>query len=599
MPQRKPSQDFFGSQFNLPETESKVLAFWAANSVFEKSVEGRKRGPRFVFYEGPPGANGRPGIHHVLSRVLKDIIIRYKSLRGYYVPRRGGWDTHGLPVELAAEKELGITSKKQIEEYGIAAFNKKCKELVFLYKSEWERLTDRIGYWLDLKNAYATYQPTYIETLWWILKQISDKKFLYQGHNVIPWCPRCGTGLSSHELNQPGAYHEVTDMSLFVKFKLVPGQKIGRFTTDDHTYILSWTTTPWTLPGNVALAVGKDIDYQAVRLHHEHAPNDEVTRAPEETLILAQQRIPDALQHPSTSGEYWKGAQLVGLEYEPLFDIPALQSDRSHRVYEADFVTTEDGTGVVHTAVMYGVDDYNLGKKAGLPQVHTVDPDGTFNKLVSQLAGMPAKSPETEKKILNYLRAHGLLFRKMAFAHEYPHCWRCDTPLLYYARDAWFIAMSKLRKQMLTRNNTVRWVPEHIKNGRFGEWLRDAKDWNLSRERYWGTPLPVWRCDACHRQEVIGGIDDLGDRMGGARNEYWIMRHGYSDHNARVPSHRKRQGACGTHRGIAEEPEDRSHHRLRLSARTGDGAYRGGYDRAAYGLIRSPASRAELRLVVR
>ncbi len=520
MPEQHASHDFFGSSFNLPETEEQVLAFWEANGVFKKSVEGRKKGPRFVFYEGPPGANGRPGIHHVLPRVLKDVIVRYKSLRGYYVPRRGGWDTHGLPVEIAAEKELGIKSKKEIDSFGIAAFNEKCQQIVWQYKDEWERLTARIGYWLDMKNAYVTYEPHYIESLWWVVKQISDKGFLYQGHKVIPWCPRCGTGLSSHELAQ--GYKEVTDVSIFAKFKLLPRQKIGRFMTDDHTYILSWTTTPWTLPGNVALAVGANIEYQAVRV----GEGDDA-----QTLILAQARIKDVMQQDSGIGEYWKGSQLVGLEYEPLFDIPELQNDKSHRVYAADFVTTEEGTGVVHTAVMYGVDDYELGKKVGLPQVHTVETDGTFSKIVPELSGMSVKDPETEKAIMIYLKKRGFMLRQQKYDHEYPHCWRCGTPVLYYARTAWFVAMSKLRAQLQKRNNTVNWIPAHIKQGRFGEWLKDAKDWNFSRERYWGTPLPVWVCDMCKRHEVIGSIDELGTRMGGSQNQYWIMRHGHAESN--------------------------------------------------------------------
>ncbi len=498
---------------NLPQSEERILEFWKKNKIFEKSLESRKSGKRpFVFYEGPPYANGKPGIHHVLARVYKDIILRYKSMRGYYVPRKAGWDTHGLPVEIAAEKALGLKSKKDIEKFGIEKFNEEAKKAVWIYKDEWENLTRRIGYWLDLKNAYITCSSDYVETLWWILARISKRGLLYKAHKVVPWCPRCGTALSSHELAQ--GYKEVEDQSVYVKFKLKKGQKIGKFTTDDKTFILSWTTTPWTLPGNVALAVGKDINYAITELNGEK--------------IIAAANLREKLELPS-GGEAIKGKALVGLAYEPLFDVVKLQNAKSHRVYEAGFVTTEDGTGVVHTAVMYGEDDYELGKKVGLPQHHTVGEDGKFTKEVKGFADLYAKSKETEEKIFEYLKKKNFLFKMEAYRHEYPFCWRCGSAVLYYARTSWFIAMSKLRKNLLKSNGTINWVPSHIKEGRFGEWLKEAKDWNLSRERYWGAPMPVWECAKCGETEVIGSLDELSKRAGGSNNKYWVMRHGESE----------------------------------------------------------------------
>ncbi|MEK7094249.1 MAG: class I tRNA ligase family protein [Patescibacteria group bacterium] len=502
--------------FKLPEVEEEVLKFWDKEQIFEKSLVRRKGKKPFVFYEGPPYANGRPGIHHVLARTYKDIILRFRSMRGYYVPRRAGWDTHGLPVEIAAEKALGLKSKKDIEKFGIELFNQKAKEAVWLYKDEWEALTNRIGYWLDLKNAYITYENEYIESLWWILKKLSDKKLLFQGHKVVPWCTRCGTALSSHELAQ--GYKEVKDQSAYVKFKLKPGQKIGSWETGDRSYILAWTTTPWTLPGNVALAVGENIEYQSVQIK-----GDQVWYASESTM--------KELGH---DGKKVKGKNLVGLEYEPLFDVEKLQNENSHKIYGASFVTTTDGTGVVHIAPMYGEDDYKLGIAMELPQYHTVSEDGRFVSGVPGLSGMIAKdhadsAKETEAKIFEILDKGGNLFDKKEYVHEYPFCWRCGTAVIYYARTSWFIGMSKLKQELLSRNAKINWIPQHIKDGRFGEWLREVKDWNLSRERYWGVPLPVWQCNQCHETKVIGGADELNKTQGGSRNEYLVMRHGQSE----------------------------------------------------------------------
>ena len=515
---------FFGDALKLPELEEKVLSFWNDNRIFEKSVEARRRGKPFVFYEGPPTANGRPGIHHVLTRSFKDIVLRYRTMRGFFTPRRGGWDTHGLPVELQVEKQLGLSSKRDIEEYGIAEFNRKCRESVWEFKDEWEKLTRRVGFWLDLDDPYITYENEYIETLWYIIKQFSLKKLLYKGHKVVPWCTRCGTSLSSHELGQPGAYKTVSVTSVYVKVKLKPGQKIANFTTDDRTYILSWTTTPWTLPGNVALAVGQKLAYSLVEANGD-------------TLVVSQDS-PLGKELRGAKGKV-RGKDLIGLSYKQLFDIPSLRNDKSHKVYAADFVTTEDGTGVVHTAVMYGEDDYQLGTKVGLPQRHMVDEAGKFTKEVpEELSGLYVRSEEAEQQIIGHLTRKGFLFREEKYEHEYPHCWRCGTPLLYYARSSWFVKMSALRAKLLAGNKTINWLPSHVKEGRFGEWLREVKDWNFSRSRYWGTPLPIWECGKCGRQEVVGSISELS-KHAKFPNEFLFLRHGEATHNLK--------DLCGPH----------------------------------------------------
>jgi len=519
--------DFLGSgEFSLPQSEERVLNFWNERNIFEKSVTknaAKKKSAKakeFIFYEGPPTANGRPGVHHILSRAFKDVIPRYKTMQGFCVPRKGGWDTHGLPVEIQVEKQLGLKSKKEIEQYGVAAFNKKCRESVWEFKDEWERMTKRMGFWLDLKDPYITYESEYMETLWWIIAQFWQKKFLYKGHRVVPWCPRCGTALSSHELAQ--GYKEVTDNSVYIKFKLKPSQKIGNFTTDDKTYILSWTTTPWTLPGNVALAVGEKISYAALRV-----------KGAQELYIVASDLVKTVFKEEEVEIVHndIKGKDFLGLEYEPLFDIKPLQKEKSYKIYPADFVTTTDGTGVVHTAVMYGEDDYVLGKQIGLPEHHTVSEDGKFTKDVPGFEGMYVKSKETEEKIFEHLKKQGNFLRIESYKHEYPHCWRCGTPILYYARTSWFVAMSKLRKQLIASNETVHWVPEHIKEGRFGEWLKEAKDWNFSRERYWGTPLPIWECRGCGHTTVVDSVETLSKLTGGSANNYWVMRHGEAESN--------------------------------------------------------------------
>jgi len=538
---------------NFPEKEQEIFQYWEKNRIFEKSTKKPSSGGRFVFFEGPPTANGRPGIHHVLVRSIKDAFLRYKTMRGFLVERKAGWDTHGLPVEIAVEKELGIRSKQDIENYGIAQFNEKAKESVWRHKDEWERLTARTAFWLDLKNPYITYHNSYIESVWWIMKEIWNKKLLQKDFKVVPFCTRCGTALASHEVAQ--GYESVKENSVYLKFRLKEGQKIGEnFITDKNTYILSWTTTPWTLPGNVALAVGEDIDYYIADVEATEFSNLKKG----ETIIFSKNIKEGTLfDCPVIFGsdgranvfneeagvKKWskliirqiKGKELVGLEYEPLFDIPETQNDKSHKVYAANFVTTEDGTGVVHTAVMYGEDDYNLGNKIGLPKVHTVGEDGRFLPFVlNGLAGLAVKRKDdktTEEVIIAYLKQHNFFFKEELYTHDYPFCWRCKTPLLYYARKSWFIRMSHLRKELKEANNTVNWIPEHIKQGRFGEWLKEVKDWAISRERYWGTPLPVWECEECKSVETMGSIKELLSRSR-TKNKYIVVRHAEATANA-------------------------------------------------------------------
>jgi isoleucyl-tRNA synthetase len=493
--------------------EEEILEFWKKEQIFKKSLEKESTMGDFVFYEGPPTANGRPGIHHLEARAFKDAIPRYKTMRGYRVLRKGGWDTHGLPVELEVEKELGFSSKKQIEEYGIDRFNTKCRESVWKYLDIWNRFTERIGYWVDQENPYITYENNYIESLWNVVSEVNKKNLLYKDYKVVPWCPRCGTGLSSHELAQ--GYADIKDLSVYVKFKVI-GQ--------EHTYILAWTTTPWTLPCNVALAVGEDIDYVKIQQG-------------EIFLILAKSRL------SIVEGEYKiieekKGKDLIGLEYEPLY--PFLKDNLSDsekpklvnafKIYGASFVTTNDGTGVVHTAVMYGADDFELGTKIGLPKHHLVSDDGHFKQEAGFLAGRFVKDEETAVEIIKDLAARTLLFKKEKYEHSYPHCWRCKTPLIYFARDSWYIKMSELRDSLVKENESINWEPKYIRDGRFGEWLKDIKDWAISRERYWGTPLPLWESEDGERI-VIGSLADLKEKVKKSGNTYTFVRHGQSQSN--------------------------------------------------------------------
>ncbi|MEK7642674.1 MAG: class I tRNA ligase family protein [Patescibacteria group bacterium] len=484
--------------------EEEILEFWKQNEIFEKSLEKESPKGNFVFYEGPPTANGKPGIHHLEARAFKDLIPRYKTMRGYHVRRKGGWDTHGLPVELQVEKQLGLKSKKEIEKFGIAEFNKKCKESVWEYLDVWQKFTDRIGFWIDQKDPYITYKNEYIESVWSILKKVNEKELLYKDYKVVPWCPRCGTALSSHELAQ--GYETVKDLSVYVKLKIVGFP---------NAYFLAWTTTPWTLPGNVALAVGKGIEYVEAKV------GDEI-------LVLAKEKL------SVISADYeiiatHKGGEMVGMQYEPLYEFSP-KNENSHKVYTADFVTTEDGTGIVHTAVMYGQDDFVLGTQMSLPKFHTVDDTGHFINGTGFLEGKFVKDEETAVDIIKDLAHQNLLFKKEKYEHTYPHCWRCKTPLIYYARDSWYIRMSELRNELVKENEKINWEPSYIKEGRFGEWLREIKDWAISRERYWGTPLPIWQ-DGKGKNVVIGSIDELKSKTKKSGNKYFVMRHGEAEHN--------------------------------------------------------------------
>ena len=504
--------------------EDKILEFWQENQIFEQSLKKPSPKGEYIFYEGPPTANGRPGIHHFLARIFKDAIPRYKTMRGYHVARKAGWDTHGLPVENQVEKALGLANKKEIEKYGVEKFNEACKESVWEYQSEWEAMTARMGYWLDMKDPYITYEPQYMESVWNILKTVDEKNLLFKDYKIIPWCPRCGTSLSSHELAQ--GYQDVKDISVTAAFK-VTGSTVN---FPENTFILAWTTTPWTLFGNVSLAVGNDINYVLV---------EDSTRESKH-FILAEDRLSFAYPDQSSIkivGTY-KGSDLVGTKYQPLFPYAAEmikdqttpeQFSKAYTVYDADFVTTSDGTGVVHTAVMYGADDFELGTKLGLPKVHMVNPDGTYKEGLKDFTGRFVKDEQVTIDILKELTAYTGLFSKLKFEHSYPHCWRCSTPMIYYARDSWFIGMSQLAETLQTENEKINWNPSHIKEGRFGEWLRGLKDWGLSRERYWGTPLPIWESEEGGRI-TIGSLEELKTYSIKPIVDLVLIRHGFGTH---------------------------------------------------------------------
>jgi isoleucyl-tRNA synthetase len=492
---------------SFPDLEDAVLERWRAEDVFGRSLANRADAPVWSFFEGPPTANGRPGAHHVLARVFKDIYPRYRTMTGYRVPRKAGWDCHGLPVELEVEKQLGIASKDEIEDFGIAEFNQRCRESVFEYVEEWDKLTERIGFWIDLENPYVTLEDSYIESVWWSLRQLWDKDRLYEGHKVVPYCPRDGTPLSSHEVAQ--GYKDVEDASIYVRFDLL--DEDGALSDES---LLVWTTTPWTLPGNIAVAVGPDVDYVRARLDGE-------------VLVVAAALVERVLgEHAEILGRM-KGTELLDRRYNgpifPLADGGPVGTDgsRPFRVVAGDFVTTDDGTGLVHIAPPFGEDDYRVGAANDLfdPQIagtlyNPVLPNGTFDKRVRGFEGKFVKSPEVTRELIDYLDRHGRLFREQVYEHSYPHCWRCGTPLLYYATSSWYIGTAAVKDQLLANNETIGWHPEHVKHGRFGKWLENNVDWALSRDRYWGTPLPIWRCldRECGELACIGSVAELRER---------------------------------------------------------------------------------------
>jgi len=517
------------SKVDFVQLEERILDFWKEQGAFDKSILTRQEGPHYVFYEGPPTANGSPGVHHVLARLYKDAVCRYKTMKGYHVPRKAGWDTHGLPVELEVERSLSLSGKDQIEKYGVARFNEHCRESAFKYIKQWEAMTKRIGYWLDMEQPYVTLDNSYIESCWWIIGQLWNKGLIYQGYKVTPHCPRCGTSLSSHEVAL--GYDETDDPSVWVKFRLDLSQRGGGesvrsfLSSLGSTYLLVWTTTPWTLPGNTALAVAPEASYSVLERDQEH-------------LILA-----DASREQAGLGDHKvigvvKGSDLIGLHYEPLYGIPIAytKGDKpAYRIIGGDFVSMEEGTGIVHIAPAYGEIDFEVGESEGLPLIHTVGLDGimkttpphglTPRKRSEILEGttpaiacepqaldLPGRGKfvkDADKDILNDLKSRGLLFRAETISHTYPFCWRCEAPLLYYAKQTWYIRTTAVKEKLVSGNAELGWHPDYIKHGRFGDWLENNVDWAFSRERYWGTPLNIWRCSSCDNYECVGSVNEL------------------------------------------------------------------------------------------
>lgn len=468
-------------RMSYPSMEKEILRFWKEQDIFAKSISSREGRPGFTFYEGPPTANGRPGIHHVMSRTLKDLVCRYKTMKGFQVHRKAGWDTHGLPVEIEVEKALGFKHKEDIVRYGVAEFNKKCRESVWKYKTDWEQMTEQMGYWVDLQHPYVTFENDYIESIWWALKRFYDEGMIYKGYKIQPYCPRCETPLSSHEVSL--GYEDVKDASVYIRMRLKK---------DPATSFLVWTTTPWTLISNVALAVGPDVDYVKVSHHGEF-------------LILAEARLA-ALEGEYTVVERYKGRDLAGWEYERLFDYHPVDK-KAFYVITTSFVTTEDGSGIVHVAPAYGEDDYQAARTYDLPTIHPVNKSGEFGSDVPDFQGKFVKDADAD--IIRTLKERRILYRKETITHSYPHCWRCKTPLLYYARESWYIKTTSFAQRMIDLNKEITWVPPEVGEGRFGNWLEENKDWALSRDRFWGTPLPVWVCDTCGARKCIGSVEEL------------------------------------------------------------------------------------------
>lgn len=477
------------AQVDLPALEHRILSFWQDNKVFQRSLEQSEGRPEWVFYEGPPTANGMPGAHHIEARVFKDVFPRYRTMKGYHVARKAGWDCHGLPVELAVEKELGFSGKQDIEAYGIAEFNAKCRESVTRHTDAFVELTNRMGYWVDLDQAYRTMDPSYVQSVWWSLKQIFDKGLLVQDHRVAPWCPRCGTGLSDHELAQ--GYETVVDPSVFVRFPLTSGPLA------DRAALLVWTTTPWTLVSNTAAAVHPEVTYV-------------VATDGTEQLVVAEPLLAKALGEGwEATGESFTGAEMERWAYRRPFDL--VEIENAHYVLNADYVTTEDGTGIVHQSPAFGADDLATCRKYGLPVVNPVLTDGTFAPEVPLVGGQFFK--KADEALVADLKERGLLFRHLPYEHSYPHCWRCHTALLYYAQPSWYIRTTAVKDAMIRENEATNWYPDNVKHGRFGDWLNNNIDWALSRNRYWGTPLPIWRCEENHLT-CVGSLAELSELTG-------------------------------------------------------------------------------------
>jgi isoleucyl-tRNA synthetase len=485
---------------SFPELEEQVLERWRERDVFARQIAQREGAPLWSFNEGPPTANGRPGSHHVLSRVFKDIYPRYRAMTGHRVPRKAGWDCHGLPVELEVERELGIASKAEIEAYGIAEFNARCRESVFRYVEDWNRLTERIGFWIDLDDPYVTMENDYIESVWWALRRIWDDGRLYEAYKVVPYCTRDGTALSSHEVAL--GYHDIEDPSVYVKLPIrqpAPSDRIPESPLEAGDQLLVWTTTPWTLISNAAVAAGSEIEYVRARLGGE-------------VFVLARERVEHVLGEGAEVLAHFPGEALAGTAYEPPFDYITDYGPRGHTVLLADFVSTDEGTGLVHTAIAFGEDDFRLGEQYGITLQNPVTLEGTFDERVTDFAGLGVR--DANPRIIEALDKNGRLLRAETYLHAYPHCWRCDTPLIYYAKSSWYVATTEVRDRLLAANEEIGWHPEHIKHGRFGKWLENNVDWALSRDRYWGTPLPIWECQAedCDRRFCAGSIEDLRGR---------------------------------------------------------------------------------------
>ncbi|MHB2016330.1 MAG: isoleucine--tRNA ligase [Candidatus Xenobia bacterium] len=478
----------------LPVVEERILGFWRDHDIFGKSLTGREGAPEFIFFEGPPTANGRPGVHHVQARAYKDLIPRYKTMRGYLVRRKGGWDCHGLPVELEVEKKLGINGKPNIEKYGVEPFNKQCRKSVMEYEGAWRQMTERIAFWVDVDHAYMTMTNDYIESVWWSLRQLWDKNLIYLGYKVVPYCPRCGTPLSSHEVGL--GYEDITDPSIYVRFPLQDAARLG---LQGKVSLLVWTTTPWTLPGNVAAAINPKLSYVAVQ-------------SGDETFVLGADVVEKVFaKHPHTVTQTFAASEIAGLEYEPPYR-PMPTDKKAYYVVEGSFVTAEDGTGIVHIAPAFGADDMDMARQNGLPVLRTVDEEGNMLSTVSVAPGVFFR--HANQNVIDDLKARGVLYHLENYVHSYPHCWRCDTPLMYYATNSWFINNSSRKAELQALNQKINWIPAHIKDGRYGDWLENLVDWALSRSRYWGTPLPIWLCEGCDHKEMIGSYQELSERWG-------------------------------------------------------------------------------------
>src|SRR3989344_1415365 len=515
----------------VAKREEETLKFWQDNKIFEKSLTKPASKGEFVFYDGPPFATGLPHYGHLLGSTAKDLIPRYKTMRGYHVRRRWGWDTHGLPVENIVEKKLGLKNKKEIVELGVEKFNELCRAQVLEYVDAWKQYVDRLGRWVDFDNSYKTMDATYTESVWWALKQMHEKGLLYEGRKVLMCCPHCETPLAKAEIAMDNSYKDITEDAVTVKFKVKNPEKHN---LPENTYLLAWTTTPWTLPANVALAVGPEIEYALVTHPLPSLINKRGRDEVRGGYVLASALASKIFGPEAKIEKNFFGKDLEGIEYEPLFDIPAIKNTgkRSHYVALADFVNTDEGTGIVHTAVIYGEDDYQLGLREDLPMVPLLNPNGTYNNEAPEfLRGQYIK--KADKMVMEDLEMRGLLFAKAPNTHSYPHCYRCGTPLMYNALSSWFINIQKIKARMIELNENINWVPDHLKHGRFLNIVENAPDWGISRNRFWASPLPIWKCQKCPKIEVIGSLEELRGKATKSGNKYYLMRHGKSFANLR------------------------------------------------------------------